>query len=72
MPIKVVALSQEQQEFYEEQKQHYQAIAAAYTDWYTHQQTVFQTSNSAYFYCDPWEVDFELPPCAPKHFSTCT
>ncbi len=61
MPIKVSALSQKDQDFYEEQKKHYQTIANAYTAWYTHCQTVLQTNNSTYSFCDPWGVDFELP-----------
>ncbi len=45
-------------------KNQFQAIADAYSTWYEHCQKVSQTSNSVYFYCDPWEVDFELPPGA--------
>ncbi len=66
VPIKVLALSQKHQEFFYIQKDHYQTIADAYTDWYTRCWTVLQTSNSTYFYCVPWEVDFELPPGAPQ------
>ncbi len=66
VPIKVLALSQKHKDFYYNQNNHYQTIAEAYAAWYTHHQTVLQTSNSIYFYCNPWEVDFELPPGAPK------
>ncbi len=31
----VLALSQEHQDFYNEQRKHYQTIANVYTDWYT-------------------------------------
>ncbi len=37
-----------------------------YTKWYAHQQEKSQNSNSTYFFCDPWEVDFELPSSAPE------
>ncbi len=47
-------------------KNHYQTIADLYTDWYTCRWTVSQTSSRTYFYCDPQEVDFELPPGAPN------
>ncbi len=53
MPIKVSALSQAHKDFYEEQKKDYQIIANVYTDWYTFQQTVSQTSNRTKFYFDP-------------------
>ncbi len=41
----VLAFSQEHQQYYNEQRNHYQAIAYAYTDWYTHQRKISQTSN---------------------------
>ncbi len=62
IPRKVLALSPQHQDFYHEQKNYYQCIANAYTEWYNHQQEISQQSNSVYFYCDPWEVDFELSP----------
>ncbi len=50
--LTVSALSWTDQDFYHCQKNHYQTIATVYTDWYTHSQTVSQTSYSTYFYCD--------------------
>ncbi len=32
-----------------------------YTTWYARQHEISQNSNSTYFFCDPWEVDFEFP-----------
>ncbi len=61
VPLKVLALSQEDQDYYYEQKNHYQSIANLYTAWYALQHEKSQTSNSTYFVCDPWKVDFELP-----------
>ncbi len=65
VPLTVLALSKKNKIFIIV-KNHCHIIADAYTDWYTCHQTVSQTSNSTYFYCDPLEVDFEFPPGAPK------
>ncbi len=66
MLLKVLALSQEDQDYYHEQKNHYQTIVDTYTAWYDCQRDISQNSNSTYFFCDPWEVDFELPSGALK------
>ncbi len=47
-------------------KNHYQTITNAYTPWYDRWQEISQNSNSTYFFCYPWEVDFELPSGAPE------
>ena len=60
IPRKLSALSQEDQNFYHEQKAHYQAITDAYTNWYNRCREISQENDSTYFYCDPWEVDFEV------------
>ncbi len=56
----VLTLSQKDQDYYPEQKNHYQAIADAYTDWYDLCWKISQESNSTYFHCDPWKVDFDV------------
>ncbi len=66
VPLKVSALSQEDQDYYHEQKNHFQTIANAYTAWYDCQCEITQNSNCNYFYCNLWEVDFELPSGAPE------
>ncbi len=66
VPLNVLALSQENQDYYHEQKNNYQTIAITYIAWYTCQQEVSQNSNGTYFFCDPWEVDFEHPSGAPE------
>ncbi len=43
--LKVLALSQKVQDYYYEQKNHYQTIADAYTEWYACQQTLARNSN---------------------------
>ncbi len=65
VPLKALALS-EDQDYYHQQKNHYQAIANTYTAWYDHRREISQNGNSTYFFCDPWEVDFELPSGAPE------
>jgi len=70
VPLKVLALSQQDQDYYYEQKNHFKTIADAYTAWYARQCEILQNSNSTYFFCDQWEVDFELPSGAPRE-STC-
>ncbi len=59
------AWSQEHQDFYNE---HTKSLSSHcwHIHWYTCQRTVSQTSNSTYFYCDPLDVDFELPSSAPE------
>ncbi len=57
---KVSALSQQDQDYYQEQKNHFQTIADTYTAWYGRHQEILQKRNDTYFYCDPWEVDFEV------------
>lgn len=61
---KEVLESQHDQDYYNKQKNHYQAIADAYTNWYDCCQEISQKRNNAYFFCYPWEVDFELPSSA--------
>ncbi len=46
----ILALSPEDQDYYHEQKNHYQTIANAYIDWYGHQKTLSQTSISTYYF----------------------
>ncbi len=65
--LKVLALSQEDQDYYYKQKNHFQNISDAYTAWYARRREISQNSNSTYFFCDPWEVDFELPSGAPEN-----
>ncbi len=36
VPLKILALSQEDQDYYYEQKKYFQTIADAYTAWYDH------------------------------------
>ncbi len=64
--LKVSALSQEDQDYYYEQKKYFQTITDAYTAWYACRREILQNSNSTYFFCDPWEVDFELSSGAPE------
>ncbi len=66
IPMTVLASSQEHQDFYHKQKNHYQTIANAYTNWYACQCTVSQTSNNTYYFFDPWDVDFEILSGAPE------
>ncbi len=66
-PQTILALSQKDQDYYYEQKKYFQTIADAYTTWYDRRREISQNSNSTYFYCDPWQVDFELPSSAPKN-----
>ncbi len=67
VPLKVSALSQQDQDYYHEQKNYFQTIADAYTTWYDRRRRKSQKSNSTYYFCDPWEVDFELPSGAPEN-----
>ncbi len=64
IPMTLSALSQKDQDYYNEQREHYQKIADAYTKWYDRCREISQGRNDTYFYCDPWEVDFELPSSA--------
>ncbi len=62
----VLDLSEEDQDYYHMQKNHYQTIKNTYTDWYARCCQVSQNSNSTYFYCEPWDIDFDIPVGAPK------
>ncbi len=66
VPLKVLALSQQDQDYYHQQKNHFQTIPDADTTWYACRHEISQNNNSTYFFCDPWEVDFELPSSAPE------
>ncbi len=61
--LQVKDLSNQQQEFYDTQKEYYQTIANAFPAWHEHQYELLSNSNS---YENPWKVDFEIPSCAPE------
>ncbi len=61
VPLKVSALSQEDQNYYHEQRNHYKTIDDAYTDWYACQHTLSQESNSTYFFVNHGKLILNSP-----------
>ncbi len=64
VPLWVKNVSHQQQEYYNTQKEYYQAIADAYTAWYENWCELLSEHDSIYYHNKPEKDDFEIPlPC---------